>query len=165
MNSGLLLIAAPLALGIPSLKKLTQELDGLDIYRISSVYRRVDEGTEGTLTSEVMAVLLISTSEELSLLLERLNKLKKQNLGVRCELLTFNHDVRLDPEAPIPHPDLHLDPLVLRCASEIRGEFEHPVLGQSLQELVKSSSSSFGEPRFEFLTRGESLLSPDPEVP
>lgn len=165
MNHALLSVTTQLSRGLAGLKQSLGAFESRRISKISSVYRRIDESTEGTLSSEVVVALSVSTPLELDPFRIWLEERRSEAPGTRWLLLAFNHEFHLDPRSPIPHPDLHLDPLILRCAAEIEGGFEHPVLGRSLQELVKSSQSSFGKTQFEFLSRGESLLAPLSEDP
>ena len=158
MNLVMIAISTQMTRGLEGIRECLKTLTILDVQRVSSVYRRRDQQTDGTLSSEVVVALAALTEMRL---LDLQNFLKKQNEGLTFSkwlLLSYNDEVRLDPEAPIPHPLLHFDPLVLRCAAEIQGSFEHPVLGRSLQELVRSSTRVPDEGSDEFLARGESLL-------
>ena len=165
MNFVLLALTTELSQGFTSLRECVQSLENTTVDRISSICRRVEGQTEGTLSSEMVVVLDLRTDLDFTELQKLVRKLKMRSPGVNVLVLALNHQVYLDPQTPIPHPDLHLDPLILRCAAEIRSDFEHPVLGRSLQELVKSSQSSFQQAQFEFLSRGERLLAPPTETP
>ena len=159
MNFALAAISTQLAHGITGLRQALRELSPLEIQRVSAIYRRIDAATEGTLSSDLVMALRFATNLDLLSVKSKFRLLSSEHPATRLYLLTFNHDVILDPKMPLPHPDLHADPLILHCAAEIEGGFEHPVLGRSLQELVKSSQPRDGQSRFEFLSRGEALLS------
>lgn len=159
MNFALVSLSCELAHGISVLRKAIRDLSPLEAKQASALYRRIDSGTDGTLSAELVAVVHFATMTSLFETKRHIQELKTTNPNVRVTLLTFNYDVMLEPQMPVPHPDLHLDQLILHCAAEIQGGFEHPVLGRSLQELVKSSQSRQSQIRFEFLSRGEGLLS------
>lgn len=162
MNFALLSLSTQMVKGPRALRDAIGSLAELRVQKISSVYRRLDPETEGTLAAEIMVVLGITTSSDLRGLQDQIRMAGTAFPAVEWKLLSFNHEVRLDPDSPVPHPLLHTDPMILHCAAEVESVFEHPVLGRSLQELVKSSQSLLGAPQFEFLMRGETLLGPNP---
>jgi 7,8-dihydro-6-hydroxymethylpterin-pyrophosphokinase len=164
MNFALIALTTPLSRGLIELRQSLRRFDPDEVAAVSSVYRRIEEKTEGTLSSEVVVVVSLMTPKKLEALQSWVRDQEKAS-NARWIVLAYNHEVHLDPDGPVPHPELHLDPLILHCAAEIQGGFEHPVLGRSLQELVKSTQSSFGRAQFEFLSRGEALLAPWSEVP
>ncbi|MFN7729902.1 MAG: hypothetical protein ACK5P7_12160 [Bdellovibrio sp.] len=159
MNYALAAISTQLAHGTTGLRHALRELSPLKIQRVSAIYRRIDVRTEGTLSSDLVMALRFVTNLDVISVKSQFRQLSSELPATRHYLLTFNHDVILDPRMPLPHPDLVDDPLILHCAAEIEGGFEHPVLGRSLQELVKSSQPRDGKSLFEFLSRGEALLS------
>lgn len=159
MNFALAAVSTQLSQGTASLKAALQDFKPLEVEKISSIYRRIEASTEGTLSSDLVVSLRLRTPMDLESVKKRIRWVASEHPATKVYLLSFNHDVILDPKMPIPHPDLHADTLILHCAAEIEGGFEHPVLGRSLQELVKSSQPRDGQSRFEFLSRGESLLS------
>ena len=158
MNFALISISTEMTRGLNGLRECLQGLDQLEVQKVSSVYRRRDLLTEGTLSSEVLVVLGVQTKQSLSDLQGFLLRQNERYPFSQWLLLSYNHEIHLDPESPIPHPRLNFDPLILRCAAEIQGSFEHPVLGRSLQELVRSSAQMSDEASDEFLARGESLF-------
>ncbi|MBX2995634.1 MAG: hypothetical protein KF681_12455 [Bdellovibrionaceae bacterium] len=159
MNFALAAISTQLSQGTASLKAVLRDFEPFEIEKISSIYRRIEEATEGTLSSDLVVAFRLRTNMDLQSVKRKVRALASEHPATKVYLLSFNHDVILDPKMPLPHPDLHADTLILHCAAEIEGGFEHPVLGRSLQELVKSSQPRDGQSRFEFLSRGESLLS------
>lgn len=166
MNFALISLSTQMVKGPRALREAIGSMAELQVEKVSSVYKRLDPETEGTLASEILMVLGVTTAVDLKGLQNQIKMARVAFPSVEWTLLSFNHDVRLDPEYPVPHPALHTDPMILHCAAEVEGVFEHPVLGRSLQELVKSSQSSRGTPDFEFLMRGETLLGPNSlEVP
>lgn len=166
MHFALVSLSTQMVKGPRILREAIGSIAELRVQKVSSVYRRLDPATDGTLAAELMVVLGIATQVDLKGLQNQIKMAAVAFPSVDWKILSFDHEVRLDPESPVPHPLLHTDPMILHCAAEVEGVFEHPVLGRSLQELVKSSQSLQGAPHFEFLMRGETLLGPNPlEVP
>jgi 7,8-dihydro-6-hydroxymethylpterin-pyrophosphokinase len=138
LSWGLLAIVADLAKGEAAQKKLiTQVREFCQILAISSVYKR--ERTVGAKNPELVAVLKITSSLPSEELAERFSKMQLNDSGMTAEvvLLTLNHEVWLRPDCTLPDLRLAKDPLFLRCAAEAWGDYEHPILGRTLTELVK----------------------------
>lgn len=145
------------------LEKVRTLLTGLrqygDIPRTSSVYKRFLTSRQEDLNSDICLVVKIDTDlgpMELQQRLEEMNSVLLQNQHRQGQTLLLSYDrvVQLLPTSTLPHPQLRNDGLTLRCAAEIWGGYEHPVLGQTLNELVKSS-----EPikTSEFFAQGKNL--------
>lgn len=161
-NVALIYLSADLMAGIGFLRKLAMDLvDQVRIESASSVYKRYLTPRREDLNSELCVVLKVSTllsHLELGNYLDSQQVERGQNgspATVRAILLSFSNQVLLTPKRPLPHPQLHSDPLTMRCAAEIYGSYEHPVLGQTLNELVKSSETPES---IEFYSQGRSLL-------
>ncbi len=81
-------------------------------------------------------------------LLERLQAVERANGRRRGELcaprsldldLLLYGDVILDaPASPLPHPRMHLRNFVLRPAADVAPNILHPVLGQTIAQLLAS---------------------------
>lgn len=71
-------------------------------------------------------------------------------------LLSYDQEIRMMPGENLPSPKLHTDTLTLRCAAEAWGDYRHPVLGQTLQELVRLSDPL---KHVEFFAQGRILFS------
>jgi 2-amino-4-hydroxy-6-hydroxymethyldihydropteridine diphosphokinase len=164
VNTVLIAVKTTISQGMGGLRLCLRQLKSLEVFGISSVYRKMDKENRGSLNEETVVVIRSQTRHELDEMRALIKKAREIQSGAVCDLLTFNETVDLDPSSPVPHPDLHLDPLVLRCAAEIHPDFVHPVLGRRLQDLVKFLQSLNEKSQFEFLSRGEALLAPVPEA-
>ena len=74
---------------------------------------------------------------------------------VKLTLLALDLETLMVPDLTLPHPSLHIDPLVIRCATEVWGNFEHPILKKSLHELARSLPPITNA---EFMLQGKSLV-------
>lgn len=54
---------------------------------------------------------------------------------IDIDLLLFDREIFESPNLILPHPHLHERPFVLLPLAEIAGEYIHPVLGKSINEL------------------------------
>lgn len=161
-NVALVYFSADLLAGLGFLRKLATDLmDQVQIEAVSSIYKRYLTPRREDLNSELCVVLKISTTLDLHTLgnyFDSQQVERGQNgspATVRAILLSYSNQVLLTPKRPLPHPQLHSDPLTMRCAAEIYGSYGHPVLGQTLNELVKSSETPES---IEFFSQGRSLL-------
>lgn len=69
--------------------------------------------------------------------------------------LSYGSHVLLNPQSPLPDPNLHRKRVFLQCAAEVEPHFIHPILGQSLLQLVNSDQRALiGE----FFAQGRQLI-------
>lgn len=108
----------------------------------SSVYKRYLNERSEDLNSELVMVAKIKTNKS-EMELFRLLKTNEIIPGPhqfgrtgKFLLLSYDQKTRMVPGQNLPHLLLRTDLLVLRCAAEAWGDYEHPVLGQSLNEIV-----------------------------
>jgi 7,8-dihydro-6-hydroxymethylpterin-pyrophosphokinase len=148
---------ALLSLEIPTIKGPAQLRENLreihktvKVLAISSVYKKYANSRREDLNSHLVCVLQVKTELDFWVLNQKLKLLPDP-----WTLLAYGQLVSLTPELSVPNPYLFEDPVLLRCASEAWGFYEHPILGQCLNELV-SSVHSFGE--VEFFAQGRSVL-------
>lgn len=160
-NDVLVLFEVEISEGLSALKEMLKQLGKNRVLAVSSVCRREGLGPHSGLGGKMILVLRAKMSEELLGLNKKLKLIEGLSMRRRAVLLARGAWVEIDPENPLPHPDLALDNSVLRCASEIWGDFFHPMLGQSLQEIVNQRDSQ-NEPQRdcpdEFIFRGDKLL-------
>lgn len=132
------------------------------IISISSVYKRYSNKAYIDLSARFEVVFhletLMSVEQTLQLLLS-LGIEGKNKIGHKCHaaltLLVFDEVVQMSPHLTLPYPLLHTDSLIIRCASEIWGNYEHPILQKTLREISKSAIS---EPFVEFHMQGKTLV-------
>jgi hypothetical protein len=159
-HHALISISVEFTAGLEKVRALLGELRQYgDISGVSSVYKRFLTSRHEDLNSDICLVIKMDTDishGELQQKLEEINAALLQNLRKQGQTLLLSYDrmVQLLPASTLPHPLLRNDGLTLRCAAEVWGGYEHPVLGQTLNELVKSS-----EPikTSEFFAQGKSL--------
>ncbi len=119
---------------------------GVSIRRVSSLYETEPWGYEKQPRFLNMAVEGETELSPLSLL----KKIKEieQNLGrqesfrwgpreVDIDILFYNSLVVNEPELKIPHPYIHKREFVLKPLKEIAPELVHPVLGETITELLE----------------------------
>lgn len=153
-------ISIELTAGQARLKQIVSSFSEIgQIVGVSSVYKRFLTNRAEDLNSELVLVLKIETDLLPEEIFQFLNEKAQANVGRvsgHFVLLVYDRQVRLMPGQNLPSALLHSDNLTLRCAAEAWGGYEHPVLGQTLNELVRSN-----EPlnNVEFFAQGRSLFS------
>jgi 7,8-dihydro-6-hydroxymethylpterin-pyrophosphokinase len=151
IHHALFYLSSPTPQGTAALAKiLSQAARDTRIHSVSSVYKQYAGERADDLNSKLICVLRVETDLTPSLLYQAIS-----SYPGAWTLLVFDQIVALTPNLPIPHPALFEDPAVLRCASEVWGDYEHPILGQSLNELVRSVHSF---ENVEFFAQGRSVL-------
>lgn len=139
------------------ISEIQDSLEGLcecgEIQKASTVYKQYLQKDGKPSVGSIRFVIQFSTylSAEQSVYLTENNVQKGQPL-----ILAFNQQVVLSPKLTLPYPELIVDVLLLRCAAEIWGQYEHPILQKTLGEIVKKSEM---KDRAEFLMQGESLIA------
>ena len=64
---------------------------------------------------------------------------KKGPRTIDLDLLLVDDEVRVTPELTLPHPEMHLRPFVLEPLAAIAPEWRHPVLGQTVREMLHAA--------------------------
>lgn len=151
INQSLVLVAVDYAKGLDGLKKCLRKIVQFSqITNLSSVYRHHFGNQERGYRSTLKMIVKIDTQ----LSYETLLKLTEETSG-DLTILTFNQEVQLVPNRNLPHPDLNTDFLVLRCAAEAWGGYEHPIIGKTLNEMVVSQESF---EQIEFFSQGIKVI-------
>lgn len=149
----MIFIAVDVLEGASTLKSqielLATQCEGL---RVSSVYKR---NQQSPLSNRFFSELVVVVKAETFLSVEKLSIWLKDKMNNHAAILTFDSDVQLLPDLNLPHPLLHTDPLTLRCACEVWGSYEHPVLGQTLNELVQLEQQT---KNYEFFSQGNNFI-------
>ncbi len=167
-HSALIWTSTDLMAGLERLKSRIQQIGSVgDIVRVSSVYKKFLSHRSEDLNSLLVLAIRLTTdlpSDQLFAILQSLEKNDEPASGGEHEsliLLAFDQEIRMMPGQNLPHIKLHTDTLTLRCAAEAWEEYRHPVLGQTLQDLVR-----FSDPlkHVEFFAQGRSLFSTEPTL-
>ncbi len=142
--------------GQREIKQITNELGSiLNLQSVSCIYKRDSTSTNSTLYSELVCTFRVSTSMGSLETQQTLQKISEKYQGAEILLLSYNKDVLMLPGQTLPHPNLIKDSVLLRCSSEVWGEYEHPILGQTLNEIVDSNRIL---EKVEFYSQGSALL-------
>ena len=159
-HQAMFLLTTDLSSGSQRLRALLAErLQAEKIVATSSIYKRQADDSRLELSSDLLVVLKVETELDPNEIFENFYRHKQEaneNNQDQLILLAYEKMVRMAPGQNLPHPLLHADDLTLRCAAEVWGDYEHPVLGQTLQQLVRSRQDL---PVAEFFAQGKSLFS------
>ncbi len=133
--------------GLKKMKNIINELRAIgDLQSCSTVYKKFrSRRAEDLNASIVMSTKWLLRASEAEVF-EEIGRIMDFHLSenswsgsLEIVFLAATNTVRLVPEENLPHPQLHTDSLILRCAAEVYGEYHHPILDQSLAELVLCS--------------------------
>lgn len=131
-----------------NIKKAVEELqtiDGIEIMMVSSYFETEAEADKDQPKYINAAVEIMTTLEPRALLEitqeieKKLGRLTKGDYGPRpidIDISLFGDDLIIDEDLTIPHPLMHERLFVLEPLYEIAPELTHPVLGQSIQDLL-----------------------------
>jgi 7,8-dihydro-6-hydroxymethylpterin-pyrophosphokinase len=148
-------IATDLVGGTPVAQGLVTELGDIgSINMISSVYKRYLGRNRVDLNANIEVVLRFSTDCAVDELLWRFRQYTKEKKS-SLSLLSYDDLVVLSPQLTLPHPSLHTDFLIVRCASEAWPHYEHPIMQKTLSEIASSALPAVDA---EFFLQGKSLV-------
>lgn len=119
---------------------------------ISSVYKRFLSPEQVDLNSTMNFALRIITDFGPETLLAHL---LDHEIPVELTLLCYDDLILMSPQLTLPYPALHTDPLIIRCAAEAWGPYEHPVYQKTLSELARNTTAINDA---EFFLQGRSLI-------
>jgi len=137
--------------GLPALKEWVsiRKAEGLR-FKISNVYQVPT--TSGQIKSlfELWFAISLERIYEPLILPELISDLQWKS-AVRLTPLLWGEKSFLDPQMPLPHPELHQNPIMLQCAAEVEPHVIHPILGQTLEDRLNDS----GFAGLDFFAQGE----------
>lgn len=162
-HSALIHIALDLVGGVEKAKALLQKFsESGDISSISSVYKRYLTPEHLDLSARLEFVIRFETlwgvDQVLHLILSLCEQGKPglaQKSHAELTLLTFDDMILMSPRLTLPYPQLHQDPLVIRCSAEAWGQYEHPIYQKNLSEISRAAAPA---KQAEFLMQGKSLV-------
>lgn len=149
--------------GLDAMKKLVMELKNIsEDIEFSSVYRQFETEHRYDYDANMISILKMGyaiDSDEMLTRLASIHTKMSSYVGsdkVKMIPLAIENQTRMLPELTLPHPLLHSDPLVARCAAEVWGNYNHPILNRSLSDLANQSADILNA---EFMLQGKSLVA------
>ena len=115
--------------------------DWFELETISSIYKKYLTVIENDLNSELWVVAKMQTHLDFEAAQKKLFEVQcsflngKINSKYEIQLLTHGESVFMSPLITLPNPNLHEEKVILKCAAEAWGTFEHPILTQTLNSL------------------------------
>lgn len=141
--------------GTPIAQNLISEMETVgEVTAISSVYKRYLGKNRVDLNANIETVVRFATDCAVDELLWHFKQFLK-NKKVSLNLLSYDNLVVLSPQLTLPHPSLHTDFLIVRCASEAWAQFEHPIIQKTLSEIASMALPAVDA---EFFLQGKSLV-------
>lgn len=129
---------------------------------VSSVYKRYTTKEATDLSAYLEFVIHIETSLGVEEVLENLIMYCEsgesgivQSPFVEITLLVFDDLIQMSPRLTLPYPQLHEDPLIIRCASEVWGQYEHPIYQKNLSDMSRLAPPVR---EIEFYLQGKTLV-------
>ncbi len=139
-NLALIAITTDTIRGEKSLRRMIQQLQSFGtIQKVSNIY-------------------LLETAATKEKVFQHVSELKSLEAAAVTfgALLTFNHEIQLLPRATLPNPRFLRDRLWLQCAAEVWGDYEHPIIAKTIDQILKSKQQQ--EANVEFFAQGRVLL-------
>jgi 2-amino-4-hydroxy-6-hydroxymethyldihydropteridine diphosphokinase len=130
---------------------LLLELQGIGIFKASSIYRTSPEGFrfQPSFLNQVLGVStslspfeLLEVSKRIERTLNRVRLFPKAPRTIDIDLLLYDNQVMDTPSLTLPHPKLHERAFVLVPLREIAPDVRHPVLDFSVNEMLASVDTS-----------------------
>ena len=143
--------------GDAALREMSQKLkEHGEILAGSNVYKKLPE--EIGERPKLYYVVLLQTLESKEDLQRAVSLLKTLKAGFSSGaiLLAFDQVVQMVPGSTLPSPAFMEDYPYLHCASEVAGDYEHPIMGKTLNELVKQRRTK--DHGLEFHSQGKDLI-------
>jgi 7,8-dihydro-6-hydroxymethylpterin-pyrophosphokinase len=163
VHSGLIHISVDLVGGQEKSKLILSKISELsEITEISSIYKRYLNKDRVDFNARMEFVIRFETVMSVEQTLYMLLSLREHHAAqdmrrnhVELILLVFDQKTLMSPKLTLPYPDLHKDSLIVRCAAEAWGSYEHPVYLKTLTEIAKAAPPVRDA---EFHLQGKSLV-------
>lgn len=139
--------------GVARAQKALEVLSAqIQFVEISSVYKRFKSSDHADLNAALEFVVKAVTSLEPEVLM---SFLEDGDQKVRVTLLAYDALIMMSPHLTLPYPELHTDTLIIHCAAEAWGQYEHPVYQKTLSEISHGARVSIDT---EFFLQGRTLV-------
>lgn len=163
LHNSLIYVALDLVGGEAKAKELLAKISECgEILNVSSIYKRYLTAEQVDLSARMEFVMrfetMMSVDQHLHLVLS-LCEQGSQGLVQRSHaeliLLAYDDVILMSPRLTLPYPKLHTDSLIIRCAAEAWGQYEHPIYQKTLSEISRTASPAHDA---EFYKQGKSLV-------
>jgi 2-amino-4-hydroxy-6-hydroxymethyldihydropteridine diphosphokinase len=124
------------------------------VLTVSTVYKRFSGRNRIDLNATIETVLYYRTDCAVDELLWHFRQYTKE-VKAQLVLLCYDDLVVLSPQLTLPHPSLHTDHLMVRCASEALPTYEHPIIQRTLAEIAGQALPAIDA---EFFLQGKTLV-------
>lgn len=156
-------VVVDVAGGVEAAKSILKEISNCgNISAISSIYKRFLTSEAVDLSARLELVVCLETTmsvdQTLHMVCSQCNQGAQglvQKTYADLTLLAFDDIIQMSPRLTLPHPLLHQDPLVIRCAAEVRGKYEHPIYQKNLNDISRLAPPA---KQVEFYMQGKSLV-------
>lgn len=132
------------------------------IQSISSVYKRYMTAERADINAHLEFVVKYETQMSIEQLLHTAMSLShkkesqfQESVNTELIVLAFDRQITMSPNLTLPYPLLHQDPLVIRCAAEAWGQYEHPIYQKNLNEIARVAQPAR---QAEFYMQGKTLV-------
>ncbi len=151
-HSALIHVSLDLVGGLEKARDLLSRImESGEISSISSIYKRYLTKDRVDLNACMEFVFKFDTVWGVDQCLQMTKVLGAEELTI----LTFDDSILMSPRLTLPFPRLHQDPLIIRCAAEAWGQYEHPIYQKSLSEISRTAPQA---EEAEFHMQGKSVL-------
>ncbi|MDG0814875.1 2-amino-4-hydroxy-6-hydroxymethyldihydropteridine diphosphokinase [Bdellovibrio svalbardensis] len=162
-HNALIFVALDLVGGDAKAKDLLAKiLECGEIVSISSVYKRYLTDARVDLNARMEFVIrfetVMSVDQCLHMVLsmcEQGSQGLSQKSHAELILLSYDNAILMSPRLTLPYPEMHTDPLIIRCAAEAWGQYEHPIFQKTLSEISRTAAPAR---MAEFYIQGKSLV-------
>lgn len=163
LHSALIHVTLDVVGGVEKAKRLLNKFSECgSIVAISSVYKRYLTAERLDLSARLEFVIRLDTQMSIEQTLHLvLSMCEKGGSGliqqhhIDLVILVFDDLILMSPRLTLPYPQLHQDALIIRCAAEAWGSYEHPIYQKSLSEISKTAAAAH---QAEFYMQGKSLV-------
>ena len=163
LHSALIHFTLDVVGGVDQARAVLKEISlANEILAISSVYKRFLTVDHVDLSARLEFVIRIETQLAADQLLHLVLSLSRQGTqGImgkthaELTLLAFDNIIQMSPRLTLPYPSLHQDPVVIRCAAEAWGQYEHPIYQKNLSDISHVATPTRWT---EFYMQGKSLV-------
>lgn len=152
-HNALIHIATDLVGGVARSERMFETLQTqAHLEKVSSVYKRYLSSDRVDMKAQMELVCRLQTELEADPFLYFIENLDDK---IKINLLVFDDLILMSPRLTLPYPELHIDGLIIRCAAEAWGSYEHPIYEKTLSEISRTAQPVH---EAEFFLQGRNLI-------